>query len=220
MLDFYHQLYSQMPPSRQFLEIGGGPTIYQLISASFCANDIVFSEYLEANRQEVLRWIQNQPNAFNWDSYFEYVLKLNGNSAPESLEQLKKQLRSKIRQIIYCDILQDAPLAPHTESDFDIISVSFCIEAVATEKKSFISALRNISSLLKSNGTLVMTLLKNTSIYQIGSLHFECFHVDENYLTQLLENIGYSNVCIQIFEEMDFDFGSPGIIALHAKKAN
>ncbi len=53
LLEFYHQVYGSLPYQNRFLEIGGGPTIYQFISACTKIETIVFAEYLEVNRQEV-----------------------------------------------------------------------------------------------------------------------------------------------------------------------
>ena len=42
--------------SKSLLELGGGPSLFTLISAAKHVGSITFSDYAESNRKEVLRW--------------------------------------------------------------------------------------------------------------------------------------------------------------------
>ena len=44
LLRFYHEFYSTIPKQHSLIEIGGGPTIFQLLSASRKVDEIIFSE--------------------------------------------------------------------------------------------------------------------------------------------------------------------------------
>ncbi len=57
----------------QILDVGGGPTIYQHIALSLPAAHITHSEFLEKNRTEVLRWLNEEEGAHTWDGYFELM---------------------------------------------------------------------------------------------------------------------------------------------------
>ncbi len=48
------------------------------MSASKWYDEIVLSEYVESARDEVHRWMERDPNAFNWQQYFEHVAQLEG----------------------------------------------------------------------------------------------------------------------------------------------
>lgn len=58
------------------LDVGGGPTICQHIAMSLSAGHITHSEFLEQNRAEVGRWVDNNSEAHNWDRYFALFQKM------------------------------------------------------------------------------------------------------------------------------------------------
>ncbi len=53
------------------LDLGSGPSIHNVISASKWYSEIYMSDYTVANRLEIQRWIDKEPDAFNWKPYFE-----------------------------------------------------------------------------------------------------------------------------------------------------
>ena len=58
----------------EVLDVGGGPTIYQHIAMSLQAGSITHSEFLEQNRTEVNKWVNNEEGSYNWDSYFDFIV--------------------------------------------------------------------------------------------------------------------------------------------------
>ena len=81
MLDFFHHTYTTMRPTKKLLEVGGGPTIYQLISASSKVESITFSDFNVTNLTEVRNWADGKPTAFDWSSYVKYVATLEGQES-------------------------------------------------------------------------------------------------------------------------------------------
>ena len=72
ILDWYREIYSNMAGSELLLEVGGGPTIYQFISAQDRVGSIYFTDYLESNLEEIKLLKEN--NGFCWDPFIEYVM--------------------------------------------------------------------------------------------------------------------------------------------------
>lgn len=218
LLKFFHEVYTGIGHKNTLLEIGGGPTIYQLISASSKVTKIIFSEFLKANREEIKKWMEKDSEAFNWDRYFEFVLKLeNKKINKENLEKIKNRLRNKIKEIIRCDVYQKNPLEPKKYKNFDIISVNFVPESITDNEKEFILIMKNISSLLRTKGILVMTLLKGAKFYKVGKLKFPGFSVDERYIKKILSKLGYQNISIQSVDA-EHNQGYEGLIFLTAIK--
>ncbi|KYO36035.1 hypothetical protein Y1Q_0012300 [Alligator mississippiensis] len=60
------------------IDIGSGPTIYQLLSACEKFNKIIVSDYADRNRQELEKWLKKGPGAFDWTLVVKYVCKLEG----------------------------------------------------------------------------------------------------------------------------------------------
>lgn len=63
---------------RTLIDIGSGPTVYQLLSACSHFEDITMTDFLEVNRQELGRWLREEPGAFNWSMYSQYACLIEG----------------------------------------------------------------------------------------------------------------------------------------------
>lgn len=61
------------------IDIGSGPTIYQLLSACESFKEIIATDYTDQNLQELEKWLKKDPGAFNWSIVVEYVCELEGN---------------------------------------------------------------------------------------------------------------------------------------------
>ena len=54
------------------LDLGCGPSICNIISASRWSNRIFLAELLEANRREVSKYLNGDEDAWNWRPYYEF----------------------------------------------------------------------------------------------------------------------------------------------------
>lgn len=63
---------------RTLIDIGSGPTVYQLLSACAYFEDITMTDFLEVNRQELGRWLRQEPEAFDWSAYSWHACLLEG----------------------------------------------------------------------------------------------------------------------------------------------
>ncbi|MFH1181646.1 MAG: guanitoxin biosynthesis pre-guanitoxin forming N-methyltransferase GntF [Candidatus Woesearchaeota archaeon] len=215
LLSFFHDVYGQMPRQKKLLEVGGGPVIYPLISASSKVDEIIFSEFTDENRAAVKNWVQKHPTAFDWSRYFKYVAEMECTS-PERIEE---RLRSRLKKIIKCDISKSNPIAPLSHKDFDILSINFCPESITDDEKDYMLWVRNIVSLLKPEGILVMTMIRNARYYNSGDTKFIACPIDENGVADALKMAGCRITKMQSFDINDPERGYDGLIALTAVKA-
>ena len=58
------------------MDLGCGPSICNIISASLCSNLIYMAELLEGNRKEIIKFLCNDTDAWNWTPYFEFQVVL------------------------------------------------------------------------------------------------------------------------------------------------
>lgn len=63
---------------RSLIDIGSGPTVYQLLSACAHFEDITMTDFLEVNRQELELWLREEPGAFSWSGYSQHVCLIEG----------------------------------------------------------------------------------------------------------------------------------------------
>ncbi|XP_067869181.1 phenylethanolamine N-methyltransferase-like [Heterodontus francisci] len=175
------------------LDIGSGPTLYQVISACDFFNKIVMSDYLEVNREELWKWLRGDAGAFNWTPYIKYVCGLEGKS--DHWEEKERRLRETIKDVCHCDIMQPNPLHPQVLDPVDAISTTFCLESVCPDKKSLEKALGNITSLLKPGGFLLMIGALDESYYLAGEVKLSVVPLDEDYVKEAVSKSGY-RICV------------------------
>jgi hypothetical protein len=220
LLRFYHDAYLRIGPQASLLEVGGGPTIYQLISASRCVSRIVFSEFLEANRNEVRNWLARSPLAFDWGEYLQFVAMLEiDQTIGTPHEHVECRLRDRIAAVVPCDLSLPNPLAPNQHPPFDVVSSSFCIEGIKGDGVSFHSFLKNAISQLKPGGTLVLALVKDCCHYKVGDQRFPAFPVNEMSMECLLRQLGFSEISLQSYMA-DGSQGYSGLMGITAVKQN
>ena len=65
--------------SGRLLDIGSGPAIFSVISASRGVQDITVSDFTDEGIAELDRFIKKDPKAYDWIHWFEYATTLEGN---------------------------------------------------------------------------------------------------------------------------------------------
>jgi len=217
LLRFHHEFYSHIPQQKSMLEIGGGPCIYQLISVSRKVGSIVFSDLLKVNRDEIEKWVNGAAGAYNWDQYFKYVLKLEGQMlTAKNLQSIKKRVQKKIQTIIACDIRRNFPLGINHKQTFDIVSSSFCLNEISDKEQDFLKYLERAISLIRSEGYLVLVLVKNATYTKNGDQYFVNFPVNETYMGKTLVRMGLKEISIKSIPN-EFNQGYEGIIFITAR---
>ncbi len=223
LLRCYHKFYSNLTPKDKLIEIGGGPTIYSLISACTKVKQIIFAEYNRKNREAVADWTKNTPEAYNWDPYFQFVGKLekqqNKNVTNMEIEAIKKRLRSCITQIVSCNLLAKQPLESYGKESFDVVSSNFCPESITDKKDMFTIAIENVLSLVKAKGYLLLSMLRGAYYYKVGNMHFPAYKIDKIDIKNLLKSYSYSDIEIDCTDATLDDKGYEGLMVISARKA-
>lgn len=200
ILGFLNYAFDLIPEGMLMLEFGGGPTIYQLISAAKKVKEIYFSDYLESNLQVVRKWKNGIEGPFSWDPYIEYVLKLENKSkvSPLDIKRRANLLRNKITKFIYCDAFKKDPLGVKYRDYFDVVSANFTPESISKNKQEWKEAMKNMCTLIKSGGFLVMCALEKAKYWQLGNRKFSAASIDGKDIRDLLSSIGFKKKKIQI----------------------
>lgn len=183
LLNFYDFAYKKAK-GRTLLEIGGGPTLYQLISASKVVKEIYFTDYLAENLSELAQFKKKQPGAFNWNRFFAYVAKLEKGDK----QALEDRLRKKLKKILKLDLNSDSPLP--FKKKFDLVSMNFCAESITDNEQLFKLYLKRSFSYLKKDGYFVGAFLRKANYYTIGRRRFPAYYLDEESLKKTLHKHG------------------------------
>lgn len=174
---------------QRLIDIGTGPSIHSLISASQHFKDIVVSDYTDSNRQEIKKWLNNEEGCFDWRPVIQYVCDLEGQRTPAQVEQ---QLRQRVKQVLKCDVRLDNPFHPLTLEPADCIVTSLCLEAACKDLQIYRQSLRNIASLLRPGGLLVMVGVLGETFYVVGGQRFSCLNLSQATIEEILKELGFS----------------------------
>ena len=61
------------------VDIGSGPTLYQVMSGCEVFNKVILTDFLDVNRQELKRWLRNaEDSALDWTPFLKHTCKLEG----------------------------------------------------------------------------------------------------------------------------------------------
>ena len=119
--EFLHRVFAQIiEPSfiskgsndlknTQLLDIGCGPSIANIISASKYFNRITMADYLTSNRNEVERFVEQNAD-FEWMHYFQYVSDLEHDP---NVEDIIQRTRNSI----------EVNITLHTGLNLDFLSI-------------------------------------------------------------------------------------------------
>lgn len=72
-------VYSGDVGGELLVDIGSGPTLYQVLSGCEVFNKVLLTDFLEVNRQELRHWLQDKGGChLDWTPYLQHVCKLEG----------------------------------------------------------------------------------------------------------------------------------------------
>ena len=196
----FHEFWSKMAKrNARVLDFGGGPAIYDLISAAPYAEEIIFAEYSEENRKEVAAWRESSRDAHDWSPYFRFVVqRLEGKGSKEAFIR-EAELRKKITHILPCDIALEDPVKwPSTWASqlgsFDVVTSSSCIETAVKTEMEYRNAIAKLQKYVKPGGYLVMCSPIGQTFYYVGKEKFHCFPASENQIQEILRQAGFCEV--------------------------
>jgi phenylethanolamine N-methyltransferase len=189
-LEFYHLACRELS-GQTWLEVGGGPTLYQLVSASARVRSIVFSDYVEENLASVGSWLQAEGPG-RWHDYIDAALRLEGLLVPTraDIDQRARLMRNKITELRRLDIKDPVSLAD-LEDRFDVVNSSFCIDSVTNDIQEWQVLLGRLDGAVRTGGTLILCSLGGSTAYQVGGEIFPAVDLDEELILASLADLGY-----------------------------
>ncbi|KAM4016821.1 nicotinamide N-methyltransferase-like [Anomaloglossus baeobatrachus] len=171
------------------LDVGTGPSIYHLLSACEVFDEIIVSDLLEQNHVEFQKWLKKDPDAFDWTHIIKFVCDLEGNR--ENYDKKAEKLRSKVKQVLKCDILKRKPFHPLVVPPVDCLLSCLCLEVVCEDMKSYCEVLKNFKDLIKPGGHLLILSGINATFYNVGEKRFSAMISSKETLEVAFKEAGY-----------------------------
>ncbi|XP_069062997.1 nicotinamide N-methyltransferase-like [Pleurodeles waltl] len=161
------------------------PTKRDPVASCECFTDIILSCSTDVCISEVEKWRTNAPGATDWTHAAKTICEIEGNGE-ECLEKQNK-LKRRIKQVLKYDLSKDNPLSPAVLPPADCLLLTHCLEVHATSKEECRRALKNVSSLLKNGGHLILIGCLKETFYMAGSFKFPHLCINERFVSKALE---------------------------------
>lgn len=208
-LQTHHSFYQNFRKSwnadtAKFLEYGGGPVIYSLISAAPFFSEITFSDYQQSNLDAVVAWRDAREGHHDWAPYFKYTIsELEGNTdCDKMLHQRQEEARTKCKTILRGDlhakdILFSNSVPPEDFQEmFDVVSSNFCCDVAASTVEEYRTNIRRLGELVKPGGFLIGMASLGVTYWYTSYGNEPKFHItiDENDVKKAYSNAGFDIV--------------------------
>lgn len=192
LLRFFVEAYRTVTPNGLLLDFGGGPTIYPLIAAANAVREIHFSDYLDANLDEVRSWLRGDAAAFDWSPFVAKTLELEAGTRCSNAEVARREhaIRARVTQVMRCDASRLPPIRDRAKR-YDVVVSNFCAESATSDPEVWRAFVRNIGSLLKPEGKFIVSALRGATRYSVGSKLFPAVHIEEEDLAEALTDSGF-----------------------------
>lgn len=173
------------------IEFGCGPTLYTGLALSPHVRQLHLADYLPSNLEELQLWLTDAPGAHDWSVYVRAILEQELGRLPtrEEMAARETELRKKVTGLHLADIRQSNPLG--SPQEFDLVTSFFCIEAVSPDLSDWETFLCNLSSLVATNGTMVLAAVRLCSEYEVLGRMFPTARVDESDFERILPACGF-----------------------------
>ncbi|XP_003788601.1 indolethylamine N-methyltransferase [Otolemur garnettii] len=171
------------------IDIGSGPTIYQVLAACESFRDITLSDYTDRNRQELEKWLRKEPGAYDWSPAVKFACELEGNSS--RWQEKEEKLRAVVKRVLKCNVLLGNPLAPAVLPPADCVVTLLAMECACCSLSVYRTALCNLASLLKPGGHLVTTVTLGISSYMVGKREFSSLVLEKEEVEQAVLDAGF-----------------------------
>ncbi|XP_040282712.1 nicotinamide N-methyltransferase-like isoform X3 [Bufo bufo] len=147
------------------------------------------TDLLEQNRAEFQKWLNKDPDAFDWTPIIKRVCELEGNR--EDSEKKAEKLRSKVTQVMKCDALKRNPYDPVIVPPADCLLVCLCLETPCKDMKSYCNVVKNFKDLLKPEGQILTLGTLNGTYYHAGKKRFSLLSSKKEELEMAFKEAGY-----------------------------
>lgn len=197
-LQCFHEAFKAVSCGVKVLDYGAGPVVLSTISASTKASEIVLGDFVSKNLLLVRKWLQEDPDAFDWTEYFRYVVETLECNHADEVAKREQQVRSVVKALVYCDINQDPPIEKGFDSLYDVVMCSLVVEGASKNRTEYRRNLARLGNLVKPGGKIFYYGVENkVGYYTIGDRNFPNIHIDHEFSLSAFEDAGFCDLTIK-----------------------
>jgi len=198
---WFKQLYKffangNFGPKSRLLELGSGPTVHNVASASAFIPYMVLSEFVEANCDQLRLWLRKDPGRIDWSPFLKRVARAEGRSDLDAAcQEIEERIRQAVKNVVHCDVLEDEMVPPEvSQKPYDVVLSALTLETAAASKISYSAILGRIRKLICSKGKLVLIGPINCSYWNVGNNKFHCLPLEAEDIKQALEANNFGDI--------------------------
>ncbi|CAN7945046.1 unnamed protein product [Ixodes pacificus] len=192
-LEALHSIFqSDLVQGNTLLDLGSGPVVTNVLLGSSRCNHIVMSDLVEANRLELMKWLNKDEDALDWTFRAEKVAAVEGyTDLRKGVLEIIERTRLAVRKVVPCDALEPGVLPEEHRQIFDVIVSSGCLESATADHESFRKAVCNVGTLTKPGGLLVLMGAGGVKSYPVGDVDFAHANVTEKVIEEAIKDAGF-----------------------------
>ena len=191
-IQFLLNTLHKLPPDLFVLEFGGGPALHSVAALVPYAREIHFADYVPANLAEVQQWLDNTPNAYNWQPFIEIILEKEGiTPTPQIIAEREAEMRRKVTRLIRCNALEPAPLGQNA-AQYDLVLAPYCTDVAASTVEEWGQVIKNITTLVKPGGWLLVGITTGATLNTVGQQVFSCADLSDQDMIFGFVSAGYN----------------------------
>jgi cyclopropane fatty-acyl-phospholipid synthase-like methyltransferase len=107
---------------------------------------------------------------------------------------IEQRLRTKVKDVLSCDIHLANPLHPHPPEQFDVIVAFLVMEASCPTEASYKQAAKNVTSLLKPGGRVILLSVLYNQGYTFNQHVYDNLYVTQEFVKEAFEDAGIENI--------------------------
>ena len=195
-ISFIAEAIKSLPNHLFIHEFGGGPTLYSVVALAAKAREIHFSDVVDASLREVDAWLKGQPDAHDWNPYIAIALEAEGLAITQAAIAERAALTRKVvTQLMHCDA-QRIPPIELDNTQYDLVTAHHCTDVAATNVIEWRQVLKNVTTIVRPGGWLILSATTGARTYQVGNVIFECVNLTKDKVLNGLVSAGFNKESI------------------------
>lgn len=188
--DQIHSIFAEgRYKGKRLLDVGSGPVVYAVITASKYFDECYVSDISPANVDYLQHWIQEGSDIMKY--LMEEFVKKEGNRV--SWEVRNNQVREKVKNAVISDVCKPNPVSGTVIENivFDAVTSCLCLSVAVSTIEDYRKAIQNCGNLLEPGGRLFIVDTTECPGYSVGSMKFKALVTAEEEIKQAFQSSGY-----------------------------
>ena len=194
ILRCFHEAFQGLPANQSVLDYGSGPSLLTAMVAAPKASEIILSDYSSKNREQLRKWLERGPTAFDWTPHITFLVSELEGKGVKAVSEREELVRAIVRDVVTCDMAQDPLIESSYGRVYDVVMSSLVLDTLPRTSQEFTDVLCRVGRLVKKGGSLFLYFAENVPLYKVGDITFECVSVNSDMVERAMEIAGISEI--------------------------